>query len=145
MYKYEFEVPEKFRGKQVNLVFEASMTDTEVKVNGRKVGSKHQGAFYRFSYNVTDFLKYGKKNLLEVTVAKESENASVNLAERRADYWNFGGIFRPVFLEVKPAVNLRHIAIDAKMDGSFRANCYTNISNDGMSIRTQILDKKERS
>ena len=131
MYKYEFEVPEKFRGKQVSLVFEASMTDTEVKVNGRKVGSKHQGAFYRFSYNVTDFLKYGKKNLLEVTVAKESENASVNLAERRADYWNFGGIFRPVFLEVKPAVNLRHIAIDAKMDGTFRANCYTNISNDG--------------
>lgn len=142
MYKYEFEVPEKFRGKQVNLVFEASMTDTEVKVNGRKVGTKHQGAFYRFSYNVTDFLKYGKKNLLEVTVSKESENASVNLAERRADYWNFGGIFRPVFLEVKPAVNLRHIAIDAQMDGSFRANCYTNISNDGMSIRAQILDNK---
>ena len=142
MYKYEFEVPEKFRGQQVNLVFEASMTDTEVKVNGRKVGSKHQGAFYRFSYNVTDFLKYGKKNLLEVTVSKESENASVNLAERRADYWNFGGIFRPVFLEVKPAVNLRHIAIDAQMDGSFRANCYTNISNDGMNIRAQIKDNK---
>lgn len=142
MYKYEFEVPEKFRGQQVNLVFEASMTDTEVKVNGRKIGSKHQGAFYRFSYNVTDFLKYGKKNLLEVTVSKESENASVNLAERRADYWNFGGIFRPVFLEVKPAVNLRHIAIDAQMDGSFRANCYTNISNDGMSVRAQISDSK---
>lgn len=142
MYKYEFEVPEKFRGQQVNLVFEASMTDTEVKVNGRKVGSKHQGAFYRFSYNVTDFLRYGKKNLLEVTVSKESENASVNLAERRADYWNFGGIFRPVFLEVKPAVNLRHIAIDAQMDGSFRANCYTNISNDGMSVRAQISDSK---
>ena len=142
MYKYEFEVPEEFRGKQVSLVFEASMTDTEVKVNGRKAGSKHQGAFYRFSYNVTDLLKYGKKNLLEVTVSKESENASVNLAERRADYWNFGGIFRPVFLEVKPAVNLRHIAIDAQMDGSFRANCYTNISGDGMSIRAQILDGK---
>ena len=142
MYKYEFEVPEEFRGKQVSLVFEASMTDTEVKVNGRKAGSKHQGAFYRFSYNVTDLLKYGKKNQLEVTVSKESENASVNLAERRADYWNFGGIFRPVFLEVKPAVNLRHIAIDAQMDGSFRANCYMNISGDGMSIRAQILDGK---
>ena len=142
MYKYEFEVPEEFRGKQVSLVFEASMTDTEVKVNGRKAGSKHQGAFYRFSYNVTDLLKYGKKNQLEVTVSKESENASVNLAERRADYWNFGGIFRPVFLEVKSAVNLRHIAIDAQMDGSFRANCYTNISGDGMSIRAQILDGK---
>ncbi len=52
---------EKFRGKQVNLVFEASMTDTEVKVNGRKVGSKHQGAFYRFSYNVSGFPEIWQK------------------------------------------------------------------------------------
>lgn len=145
MYKYEFEVPEKYRGKQISLVFEASMTDTEVKLNGRKLGSKHQGAFYRFSFDVTDYLKYGKKNLLEVTVAKESENASVNLAERRADYWNFGGIFRPVFLEVKPAVNFRHVAIDAQMDGLFRANCYTNLASDGMSIRTRIMDAKNKA
>jgi Beta-galactosidase/beta-glucuronidase len=105
-YKYEFEVPASWRGQSIRLVFEASMTDTEVKVNGRKAGDKHQGAFYRFSYDVTDLLKYGKKNLLEVTVSKESENAGVNLAERRADYWNFGGIFRPVFLEVKANYSL---------------------------------------
>lgn len=142
MYKYEFAVPAEYQSKQVELIFEASMTDTEVKLNGRKVGSKHQGAFYRFSYNVTDFLKYGKKNLLEVTVAKESENASVNLAERRADYWNFGGIIRPVFLEAKPSVNLRHIAIDAQADGTFRANCYLNMSHEGMSIRAQITNNE---
>lgn len=145
MYKHEFQVPATMRGNQITLVFEASMTDTEVKLNGRKLGSKHQGGFYRFSYNVTDFLKYGQKNLLEVTVSKESENASVNLAERRADYWNFGGIFRPVFLEVKPAVNLRHIAIDARMDGSFSAICHTNLSTDGMSIRARIIDAKGKS
>lgn len=142
MYKYEFEAPEQWRGKQLELVFEASMTDTEVKLNGRKVGSKHQGAFYRFSYNVTDMLKYGKKNLLEVTVAKESENASVNLAERRADYWNFGGIFRPVFVQVKPALNIRHVALDAQADGTFRVHCYLNQAVEGSSIRTQILDNK---
>ena len=142
MYKYEFEVPEKFRGKQVNLVFEASMTDTEVKVNGRKVGSKHQGAFYRFSYNITDFLKYGKKNLLEVTVAKESENASVNLAERRADYWNFGGIFRPVFIVAKPAQNIDRLAIDAKADGNFYADCFLNMAVEGARIHTVITDVK---
>lgn len=142
LYKYEFEAPQQWRGKQLELVFEASMTDTEVKLNGRKVGSKHQGAFYRFSYNVTDFLKYGKKNVLEVTVAKESENASVNLAERRADYWNFGGIFRPVFLQIKPSLHLRHIAVDAQADGMFRANCTLNQAVEGASIRTQILDNK---
>lgn len=145
MYKHEFEVPASYRGKQVSLVFEASMTDTEVKLNGRKVGARHQGAFYRFSFDVTDYLKYGKKNLLEVTVAKESENASVNLAERRADYWNFGGIFRPVFLEVKPAVNFRQVSLDAQMDGTFRAHCYTNLAQEGMSIRVQILDGGNRT
>ncbi|NDW12248.1 beta-galactosidase [Bacteroides sp. 214] len=142
MYKYEFDVPEEWRGKQINLIFEASMTDTEVKINGRKAGSKHQGAFYRFQYNVTDLLKYGKKNLLEATVSKESENASVNLAERRADYWNFGGIFRPVFLEVKPAQNFRHIAIDAKADGSFLANCYLNAPVEGSNIRVTLFDAR---
>lgn len=145
LYKHSFDAPESLRGNQITLVFEASMTDTEVRLNGRKLGSKHQGAFYRFSYNVTDFLHYGKPNLLEVTVSKESDNASVNLAERRADYWNFGGIFRPVFLEAKPPVNLRHIAIDARMDGSFRANCYTNLSSDGLSLRAQILDQKGKT
>lgn len=142
MYKYEFNVPEEFRGKQVNLVFEASMTDTEVKVNGRKTGSKHQGAFYRFQYNVTDLLKYGEKNLLEVTVSKESENASVNLAERRADYWNFGGIFRPVFLDVRPAINISQISINALADGNFSANCQLNIAKEGMKIHTALFDNK---
>ena len=140
-YKHEFEVPASWRGKSIRLVFEASMTDTEVKVNGRKAGEKHQGAFYRFSYDVTDMLKYGKKNLLEVTVKKESENAGVNLAERRADYWNFGGIFRPVFLEAKPAMNIKRIALDAKADGSFKASCYLgNATSDKLSLKTVILD-----
>jgi beta-galactosidase/beta-glucuronidase len=118
------------------------MTDTEVKINGRKAGSKHQGGFYRFSYDITDLLKFGKKNLLEVTVSKESENAGVNLAERRADYWNFGGIFRPVFLEIKPAINIRNIAIDAKANGSFYTSCFLNKAGEGLSIQTVIFDDK---
>ncbi len=140
MYKYEFNVPLSWKGKQIIINFEASMTDTEVKINGQKAGSTHQGAFYRFSYNITDRLKYGKKNLLEVTVSKESANTSVNLAERRADYWNFGGIFRPVFLEIKPAIHISQLSIDAKADGSFHADCYLNKAIDFANIKTEIID-----
>ena len=144
-YKYEFEASEDWRNHNIRLVFEASMTDTEVKLNGRKVGEKHQGGFYRFSYDVTDFLKYGKKNLLEVTVKKESENASVNLAERRADYWNFGGIIRPVFLEIKPIVHIKRTAIDAQADGSFRANCYLGVAaGEGLNIKAEIFDANNK-
>ena len=48
-YKHEFEVPASWRGKSIRLVFEASMTDTEVKVNGRKAGEKHQGVVAKVS------------------------------------------------------------------------------------------------
>ena len=142
MYKYEFDVPLSWSNKQVLITFEASMTDTEVKINGQKAGEVHQGAFYRFSYDVGRRLKFGKKNLLEVTVSKESTNAGVNLAERRADYWNFGGIFRPVFFEVKPANNIAQYSIDAKADGTFNAKCFLNNALENASVKTIILNEK---
>ena len=144
LYKYEFELPAEWNGKQIELVFEGSMTDTQVKINGRKAGSMHQGAFYRFIYNVSDRVFFGskKKNVLEVTVSKESANAGVNLAERRADYWNFGGIFRPVFIVAKPAQNIDRLAIDAKADGNFYADCFLNMAVEGARVHTVITDVK---
>ena len=44
-----------------------------------------------------------RRHRLEVLVSKESSNASVNRAERDSDFWIFGGIFRPVYLEATPA------------------------------------------
>ena len=88
-------------GREIHLVFEAAMTDTTVRVNGQAAGATHQGGFYRFSYDVTRLVKAGS-NQLEVRVAKESANTSVNRAERRGDYWTFGGIYRPVWLEARP-------------------------------------------
>lgn len=144
MYKYEFELPAEWNGKQIELVFEACMTDTEVKINDRKGGSMHQGGFYRFVYDVSDRVFFGteKKNVLEVTVSKESTNAGVNLSERRADYWNFGGIIRPVFMVAKPAKNIAQIALDAQADGSFTANCMLNRAVDEAKVKTVIVDAK---
>lgn len=124
LYKHTFNVPQEWKGKTVRLVFEGVMTDARVIINGSKAGDVHQGGFYRFSYNITNYLKYGADNLLEVSVKKESEEASVNLAERRGDYWNFGGIFRPVFLQVMPDRYIDRVAIDADADGSFTANLF---------------------
>jgi hypothetical protein len=97
------------------------MTDTEVKLNGESAGAIHQGSFYRFKYDVSSLLNYGKSNLLEVTVSKHSANASVNSAERKGDFWIFGGIFRPVFLEVSPQININYYAVDARANGNLKA------------------------
>ena len=121
LYKYTFAVPADWKGRQVNIVFDGSMTDTEVKINGRSAGVVHQGSFYRFKYNISGLLRYGRPNKLEVTVAKESANRSVNMAERHCDFWIFGGIFRPVYLEALPVQHIYAQSIDAKADGKFTA------------------------
>ena len=56
MYKYQFKVPASWKGKIINIVFEGSMTDTEVKINGKAAGEIHRGAFYRFKYDITSLL-----------------------------------------------------------------------------------------
>ncbi len=140
-YKYEFKLPQQWAGRHIDLVFEAVMTDVEVQINHRKAGQKHQGAFYRITYDISDRVFFGdKKNLLELTVSKESENAGVNLSERRADYWNFGGIIRPVFIVSKPALCIERTAIDARADGSFRADVIINRALEGATLETTITD-----
>ncbi|MBN1924305.1 MAG: hypothetical protein JW798_00590, partial [Prolixibacteraceae bacterium] len=134
-----------WQGKTVRLVFEGVMTDTRVTINGSSAGDVHQGGFYRFQYDITNYLKYGSENLLEVEVKKESDNASVNLAERRADYWNFGGIFRPVFLKVMPSEFIDRTAIDAKADGTFIAEVYLGLfTGDDIEVAVQLINPKGR-
>ena len=121
LYKTSFPAPSAWKGKTIEIVFAGSMTDTKVTINGQIAGAIHQGAFNAFRYDVSRLLKYGKQNLLEVDVAKHSENISVNQAERQSDFWIFGGIFRPVYLEISPQRFMKRIAIDARGNGDFRA------------------------
>jgi len=140
LYKHGFEVPVSWKGKTVNIVFDGSMTDTEVKINGKLAGEIHQGAFYRFKYDISNLLKYGQKNLLEVDVAKHSSNESVNRAERQADFWIFGGIFRPVFLEVLPEIHMSRTAINAQDDGYFDIFLETNNTKSDYSVTVDLFD-----
>ncbi|WP_343667872.1 glycoside hydrolase family 2 TIM barrel-domain containing protein [Chitinophaga sp.] len=119
-YKYAFHVPRGWKGKQINIVFEGVMTDAAVRINGKSAGAMHQGAFYAFKYDITHLLKSGS-NLLEVKVDKQSANRSVNAAERQGDFWIFGGIFRPVYLEALPAEHIEQVVINANADGHFTA------------------------
>ena len=142
LYKYSFNVPTAWKNKVVKIVFEGVMTDAEVKINGQSAGEMHQGAFYAFKYDITSLLKYGSANLLEVTVSKHSSNESVNAAERRADFWIFGGIFRPVWLEVLPANHIQQVYIDAKADGRFSATIPVSGTADKAIVKIYSADGK---
>ena len=51
LYKHQFEVPNAWKGKTINIVFDGTMTDTQVKINGKVAGELHQGGFNRFKYD----------------------------------------------------------------------------------------------
>ncbi len=141
-YKTEFTLPKEWAGRQIQLVFEAAFTEIHVQINGRKAGNgTYQGGFTRHTIDVSDRVFFGsKKNRLEVEVLKESTNPQVNLAERRADYWNFGGIWRPVFIVSKPVQNIQRVAIDAKADGRFMADVFLNRAFTGGSVSVDVID-----
>lgn len=125
IYRHIFAMPESARGRHVDLVFVAVFTDCEVSLNGKAIGS-HQGGYTTFKFDVTDALDYGGDNELVVKVWKESRNESINNSERRGDYWVFGGIWRPVYLEVKPLVYIDWIAVDARADGTLKADLHVS-------------------
>ena len=141
-YKHEFTLPKAWEGRQILLVLEAVFTEARVQINGRKAGNgTYQGGFTRHTIDVSDRIYFGnKKNRLEVEVLKESTNPQVNLAERRADYWNFGGIWRPVFIISKPAQNIARVAINAKADGRFMADVFLNRALPNGSVCVDIID-----
>ena len=120
-YRHRFDVPDAWKGRRLFLVFEGSMTDTEVSVNNLSAGPVHRGGFYEFRREITTLVHPGRPNLLEVTVRERSSNASVNRAERDGDFWVLGGIYRPVRLEAVPETFIERVAIDARADGAFSA------------------------
>jgi hypothetical protein len=146
IYKRLFTTPTTWREKAVFLKFEGVMTDTRVTVNGQSAGLLHQGGYYAFKYDITSLLKpAGQQNEIQVDVDDDSMNESVNHAERRGDFWNYGGIFRPVYLEAVPKTFVDRLAINATAAGSLDvdvtlSDTRTAAAGGPNSVEMQVLD-----
>jgi beta-galactosidase/beta-glucuronidase len=147
IYKRTFTTPATWREKTVFVKFEGVMTDAKVTINGVSAGPVHQGGYYAFKYDITSLLKpAGQKNEIQVDVDDDSMNDSVNRAERRADYWNYAGIFRPVYLEAVPKTFIDHLAINATADGALSVDVTTSdapaqtATGTAASLEMRVLD-----
>lgn len=120
-YHRSFTVPAAWKGKRLRLVFDGVATDTAVTINGVAAGPVHQGGFYRFAYDVTDLVKFGARNDLDVAVSEASAAKDTDKAERDGDYWALSGIFRPVWIEALPREAIAQVAVDARASGDIAA------------------------
>ena len=64
-YRKEFEVPAQFNGKTVWLAFRGINYRADIWINGKKVAGSDKvvGAFRRYEFDVTPFVKVGRKRM----------------------------------------------------------------------------------
>lgn len=108
-YKRGLMVLEEWKGKSLILTFEGIGHSSEVYLNGEKIGEHHCG-YTAFSIDVTNKVVYGSKNIL---VVKVDSNESQNIPPFGfvVDYMTFGGIYRDVYLDVKPMIHIEDVFV----------------------------------
>lgn len=95
-----------WENEHIRLVFESVYNEARVWLNGVELGSNSLG-FLPFSFDLSDELNVGGENVLVVLV----DNTF-----KRGAMWNWGGIRRPVWLEVTDRTRLEYQHITAVPD-----------------------------
>ena len=95
-YRRTFATPAEARGNITRLVFEAVYHDCTVWLNGQKLGENHSG-FLPFEFNISEKLNPNGPNTLVVCADNTLTRGAI---------WNWGGIRRPVTLEVTGPVRV---------------------------------------
>ena len=94
-YRKEIEIPAAWSGKQIALEFEGVFIESELFVNGKKVGH-HVGGYTGFEFDITPFVTVGKN-----TIAVRVNNLwKPDVAPRAGDHQFSGGIYRDAYLNV---------------------------------------------
>ena len=114
-YRTKFDIEETQKGKRVFIEFEAVSLVAQVWVNGKEVG-EHKGGYTAFSIDITDYIKYGKPNVLAVRAdnTNNSKMAPWMADEKKAfpfsfDYAIYGGIYRDVWISITDPVKIEKV------------------------------------
>ncbi len=135
-YKKELHVETLIIGQNYSLYFEGVNIESEIYVNGKKVGG-HIGGYIGFEVDITSVIKKGKNEVL--VRADNSYNPEV-IPSQKSDFFIFGGITRDVWLEEKPTQHLTNLKITTPKVSEKNASLYAtvNIRNAKNSSETKI-------
>jgi beta-galactosidase len=107
-YRLRFPTPAAARGQSAFLQFDGVGAIADVWVNGKNIG-KHEGAFSRFRFDVTDALNAQGENVL-VVKADNSKPApgstTAHVIPLSGDFFIFGGLYRNVSLILTAPVHI---------------------------------------
>ncbi|WP_229796819.1 glycoside hydrolase family 2 protein [Algibacter mikhailovii] len=106
-YKKTLDIPNVIQGEIYQLYFEGVNIESEVFVNGKKVGA-HIGGYIGFTIDISDAITPGKNDIL--VRADNGYNPEV-IPSQKSDFFIFGGITRDVWFETLPAEHVSELKI----------------------------------
>lgn len=112
-YRRKLKTPKEWQGKTVILTLEGVAHESEVFLNGEKVG-EHRCGYTAFSMDISKQLIYGEENILTVKVDSR-ESIHVPPFGYVIDYMTYGGIYRDVYLEVKNPSYLQDVFLHSEI------------------------------
>ncbi|MDE6750883.1 MAG: glycoside hydrolase family 2 protein [Lachnospiraceae bacterium] len=142
-YRRILTVPEEWRGKKVLLTIDGAAHESEVFLNGSKIGEHHCG-YTAFTMDITEKLKVGEDNILVIKV-NSREDSNIPPFGFVVDYMTYGGIYREVYLDIKEPVYLQDIFVRTDITGGKSAvisQITLNEAARGLIIR-QSLKKRD--
>lgn len=109
-YMRSLDVPSEWQGRRVFIRFYGAASVADLSVNSRYVGT-HRGAGTAFTFEITDYLRYGMPNSIRVQVDNAQRNDLLPLAQEENRY---GGLHRAVELIVtdRVAISPLHYSTD---------------------------------
>ena len=119
-YQRKFKIPEQWTGKRILLHFGAVDWESNIYINGRKIGS-HKGGYDPFYFDITDALKENGRQDLVVSVfdpadkGKQARGKQVN-EPRGIWYTPTTGIWQTVWLEPVNETSIEDMIIIPDID-----------------------------
>ena len=125
-------------GKRLFLNFGAVNYEAIVWLNGKRLGS-HIGGFTAFNFEITNLLKEGVNSLV---VKVDNKRRPEGVPTVNADWWNFGGITRPVTLVEVPSTYIRDYYVQLKKNDTNTIEGWVQLDGDSKSQKV-LLDIPE--
>ena len=136
-YRRELDVPEAYRGKRLFLQFDGAAHIATVYVNGVETVT-HRCGYTAFRVEITDLVEYGGANTVAVKLDC-TENGSVPPFGFVIDYLTYGGLYREVWLDVRPKRFIEDVFVSTPALDRARAEL-TVSDRAAVSARVRILD-----
>ncbi|MCM1088953.1 MAG: hypothetical protein NC419_12415 [Muribaculaceae bacterium] len=125
-YRRTFDAPQEWKGQKVLLTIDGAAHESEVFLNGKKVGEHHCG-YTAFTMDLSGNIHYGAENVLVVKVDSREE-LDIPPFGFVVDYMTYGGIYRDVFLDIKNPVYLEDVFLHSEIEKGRRASLISQIT-----------------